>query len=122
MCAKKATNTPNRKNTPVNRPVVQANKVEKAPVKAKESAPSPKKQAVKTPQVLPFERMNYILLGVGVGIIILGFLLMAMDNFVDATKFSISLYVAPIVVVAGFIEIIYAIMYTPKKKPQTPEV
>jgi len=64
--------------------------------------------------VLPFSRMNYILLAVGVAIIALGFFLMSLDDFVDATKFSISLYIAPIIVVAGFVEIIYAIMYKPK--------
>ena len=46
-------------------------------------------------------------------IIALGFFLMSLDPFIDAKQFSISLYVAPIVVVAGFIEIIYAIMYKP---------
>ncbi len=64
--------------------------------------------------VLPFTRMNYILLAVGVAIIILGFFLMSLDDFVDATKFSVSLYIAPIVVISGFAEIIYAIMYKPK--------
>ncbi|MEM6764297.1 MAG: DUF3098 domain-containing protein [Bacteroidota bacterium] len=63
--------------------------------------------------VLPFTRMNYILLIVGVLIIGLGFFLMSLDEFVDATQFSISLYVAPIVVIVGFLEIIYAIMYKP---------
>lgn len=62
---------------------------------------------------LPFGKMNYILLLVGVGIIALGFFLMSLDPFIDAKQFSISLYIAPIVVVAGFIEIIYAIMYKP---------
>ncbi|MEM8897597.1 MAG: DUF3098 domain-containing protein, partial [Bacteroidota bacterium] len=69
-----------------------------------------------TPQkevVLPFQRMNYILLIVGVLIIGLGFFLMSLDEFVDATQFSVSLYIAPIVVIAGFLEIIYAIMYKP---------
>ena len=68
---------------------------------------------------LPFSRQNYILLAIGVGIIILGFFLMSLDNFVDATEFSISLYIAPIVVMAGFAEIIYAIMYRPKASSQT---
>jgi len=58
--------------------------------------------------------MNYILLAIGVGVIIVGFLLMSMDNFVDSSQFSVSLYVAPIVVVLGFLEIIYAILYKPK--------
>ncbi len=64
-----------------------------------------------TPVVLPFGRMNYILLVIGIAVIAFGFLLMSLDDFVDATQFSISLYVAPFVVVAGFVEIIYAILY-----------
>ncbi|RMG67350.1 MAG: DUF3098 domain-containing protein [Bacteroidetes bacterium] len=63
---------------------------------------------------LPFSRMNYLLLLAGVGVIILGFFLMSLDDFVDATQFSISLHIAPPIVVAGFVGIIYAIMYKPK--------
>jgi len=65
--------------------------------------------------VMPFERMNYILLLVGIGIIAFGFFLMSIGDFKDASEFSVALHIAPIVVVAGFLEIIYAIMYTPKK-------
>ena len=65
---------------------------------------------------LPFSRMNYILLIIGVLIIALGFFLMSLDDFVDATQFSVSLYIAPLVVVAGFLEIIYAIMYKTRKE------
>ncbi|MEM6800114.1 MAG: DUF3098 domain-containing protein [Bacteroidota bacterium] len=71
-----------------------------------------------TEEVLPFGKMNYILLLIGIAIIGLGFFLLSLDDFVDATEFSVSLYIAPIVIVAGFIEIIYAIMY--KDKSQTP--
>ncbi len=91
----------------------------------KEETPKPKANKISKPASpstsisLPFSRQNYILLAAGVGIIILGFFLMSLDNFVDATKFSISLYIAPIVVMAGFAEIIYAIMYRPKSSPQT---
>ena len=79
------------------------------------SSPSPQtgKDTPKGP-ALPFGKMNYILLGVGVALIALGFFLMSLDGFVDATKFSISLYIAPWLVVGGFAEIIYAIMYQPR--------
>ncbi len=77
---------------------------------------NPQSRKENTPVELPFGKMNYILLFVGVAVIALGFFLMSLDDFVDATQFSISLYIAPIVVVAGFLEIIYAIMYTPKKE------
>mgnify|MGYP006268666445 CR=1 FL=1 len=64
---------------------------------------------------LPFSRMNYILLLIGIGVIALGFILMSTDDFVDATQFSISLYIAPPITMIGFLSIIYAIMYKPKQ-------
>jgi len=82
---------------------------------------TPRKRKTRTKktevEVLPFGRMNYILLIVGIVIIGLGFFLLSLDDFVDATEFSISLYIAPIVIVGGFIEIIYAIMYKDKSQP-----
>ncbi len=75
------------------------------------AAPEPK--AVSNAR-LPFERMNYILLVIGIVLIAVGFFLMR-GEYVDATKFSVPLYVAPVIVVAGFLEIAYAIMYSPKK-------
>ena len=72
--------------------------------------------------VMPFGRMNYILLVVGVLIISLGFYLMSLDEFIDAKEFSISLYIAPPIVVGGFLEIIYAIMYRPKHTPSSNSV
>ena len=112
-----------RKNAPVKKANVQSTakrtvNTEKISPEEKKSPPPPvKKETIETQ--LPFGRQNYILLLIGVGIIILGFILMSLDDFVDATKFSISLYIAPIVVVAGFIEIIYAIMYRPKQQMTT---
>lgn len=105
-------------------PVKKVN-TQKKVVKVVKATPESEKRQTSTPRVrktkettsveLPFGKMNYILLLIGVGIIALGFLLMSLDDFVDATQFSISLYIAPVVVVAGFLEIIYAIMYTPRK-------
>lgn len=73
----------------------------------------------KSDAVLPFTRTNYLLFIGAVLVIAFGFFLMSLDGFVDATQFSISLYVAPVVVVAGFIGIIFAIMY--RTKPTTGE-
>ena len=93
----------------------------KAPKKVVEKAPKVIKAASSAGQdtvELPFSRMNYLLLLAGVGVIVLGFFLMSLDDFVDATQFSISLHIAPPIVVAGFIGIIYAIMYKPKAAPE----
>jgi hypothetical protein len=78
----------------------------------------------KSNESLPFTRKNYLLLILGVGIIALGFFLMTLEPFIDATKFSIALYIAPIIVVGGFVEIIFAIMYQEKgaKKSEVAEM
>lgn len=86
-------------------------------VEKKESVSSNSGGAAAT--VLPFGRMNYILLLACVGLIILGFFLMSLEDFVDATQFSVSLHVAPPIVVAGFIGIIYAILYKPKETKES---
>ena len=64
---------------------------------------------------MSFTRKNYILLIIGILVIFFGFFLLSLDGFVDAQKFSISLYIAPFVIVGGFVEIVYAIMYREKK-------
>ena len=82
----------------------------------KKSVSSPTFEASsKKQEALPFGRKNYVLLAIGIALITLGFFLMSLDGFVDATKFSISLHLAPIVTVAGFVEVIYAILYNPNK-------
>ena len=56
-------------------------------------------------------RKNYVLLLVGVALIAFGFAIMRFENEVDG---FISLYVAPLIIVAGYGEIAYAIL----KKPE----
>lgn len=126
-----AKKTPNRKgsgNRPKqNRPaskgrvVKTSTSAQKTKVAETKAKPTPKRSKAPEKEVqLPFSRQNYLLLLLGVGIIGLGFLLMSLDDFVDASEFSISLYIAPVVVVAGFLEIIYAIMYRPQQPASTP--
>lgn len=74
-----------------------------------------KEFASKNKENLPFTKMNYILLGAGVAAIMLGFFLMR-GPFVDSKTFSLPLHVAPILVVGGFVEIIFAIMYKPRQE------
>ena len=109
----RASNTPKKVVVTTPSPAKKPAAPEKPIARPRPSEPSKESTDIS----LAFSRMNYILLAIGVGIIILGFFLMSLDDFVDATKFSISLYIAPIVVMAGFAEIIFAIMYTPKNTP-----
>lgn len=66
-------------------------------------------------------RENYILLAIGFGIIILGFILMIGGGAENPNEFSKEIFSsrriiwAPIVVVAGFVFEIYAIMKKPKE-------
>lgn len=65
---------------------------------------------------------NYKLMAIGFAIIIIGFILMACSGSDDPNVFDPSIYgfrqitLAPIIVLAGFIFEIYAIMKTPSNK------
>lgn len=61
--------------------------------------------------VMVFERQNYILLIIGVVLIVVGYIIMRADNQVDG---FLSLYVCPILLLAGYIDVIYAILWRPK--------
>lgn len=73
-----------------------------------------------TPDEFPLTRKNYILLAIGALLIMSGFGLMATEGFIDATQFSLSLYVSPVLIIGGFVWIIYAILAKDKKGTETP--
>ncbi len=81
--------------------------------KAQKKRPMPSTEKPVRKEELPFTRTNYVLLVAGIAIILLGFILMSIGDFVDATQFSVALHIAPVIVVGGFVEIIFAIMYRP---------
>ena len=56
---------------------------------------------------------NYALIAVGVLAIVIGFAIMRLENEVDG---FISLYVAPLLILGGYLEIIYAILWQKRKK------
>lgn len=71
-----------------------------------------------------FDKINFILLGVGMVIVIIGFLLMVGPNTTD-TNFEPDIFsarrtkVAPIVCLLGFVSMIYAIIHKPKDKKES---
>ena len=70
-----------------------------------------------------FDKMNYILLAVGMAIVILGFILMSGSGSTDTTFnpdiFSVRrIKVAPVVCLVGFVSMIYAIIRKPKDKDE----
>jgi hypothetical protein len=73
----------------------------------------------------PFQKKNYQLLLIGVGIILLGYLLMMGGGSEDPNVFDPSIFsfqritLAPIVVLFGYAFIGYAIMHKPAKKSES---
>ena len=66
-----------------------------------------------------FDKVNFILIAVGMAIVILGFILMSGggsgESVFDADIFSVRrIKVAPVVCFIGFISIVYAIIRKPK--------
>jgi uncharacterized membrane protein HdeD (DUF308 family) len=61
---------------------------------------------------LVFETRNYVLLLVGVALIVAGFTAMYIEN---AYQGFISLYVSPVLIIGGYAEIIYALLWSPSK-------
>ncbi|MBR1851484.1 MAG: DUF3098 domain-containing protein [Bacteroidales bacterium] len=75
-------------------------------------------------RLFAFEKINYILLVVGIVILIVGYFMLAGGGSDDPNTFNTAmfdarrLYVAPILITLGFIVEIVAIMYKPKRKSQ----
>jgi len=59
---------------------------------------------------LVFESWNYTLLLIGVALILVGFTAMYLES---EYKGFVSLYVSPILIVGGYAEIIYALLWSP---------
>ena len=57
-----------------------------------------------------FRRENYLLLLLGLALIVVGYVVMRVDNQVEG---FLSLYVAPVLILGGYLEIIYAILKRP---------
>ncbi len=60
---------------------------------------------------MPFGKENFILMGIGFGIIVLGYILMSGDTNIYSFR---KITLAPIVVMFGYAFEVYAIMKTPK--------
>ncbi|MEM6326084.1 MAG: DUF3098 domain-containing protein [Bacteroidota bacterium] len=82
---------------------------------------------------MPFERRNYVLLLGAVALIVVGYALMLIDNargvgedgMYLAVDSALSLTIAPLFLLAGYLGIIYAIVVGvggPEDKPDAPEL
>ena len=70
-------------------------------------------------KTLAFDKMNYILLAVGMAVVVLGFILMSGGSSSEAAYdpdiFSARrIKVAPVVCLLGFVSMIYAVIRKPK--------
>ena len=68
-------------------------------------------------QALPFGMKNYLVVIGGFVVILLGYLLMSTENFVNATEVSKALHVAPVMILLGLVAVGYGIMIRPSAKP-----
>ena len=76
---------------------------------------------MKQKKVFAFDRMNFILLAIGMAVVIIGFILMAGGGsnekaFDDAIFSARRIKVAPMVCLFGYLFIIYAILRRPRDK------
>lgn len=66
-----------------------------------------KRKSKKEKKPMLFSPLNYKIMGLGALLIFIGFFAMRLENEVDGV---ISLYLSPIVIMAGYITVIYAIL------------
>jgi uncharacterized membrane protein len=59
---------------------------------------------------LPLKSRNLLIILVGVALIGLGYILMATENFIDATEFSLALKVCPTLIVLGHVVVVIGIL------------
>jgi hypothetical protein len=73
---------------------------------------------------MAFERRNYVLLGIGLGLIVAGYALMAFDNArgmdpsgreMLSLNGPLSLTVAPLLLLAGYLQVAVAVLWRPGK-------
>jgi hypothetical protein len=68
------------------------------------------KRKKRTQKPMAFQALNYKILGVGVLLIVIGFTIMRLENEVYG---FISLYISPVVIMAGYVVVALAILKRP---------
>jgi hypothetical protein len=71
----------------------------------------PRRSAARKAQLV-FARTNYLILIASVGLVVLGYAIMRVENAVDGV---LSLYVAPLLILGGYLGVIAAILWRPKE-------
>ncbi len=66
----------------------------------------------------PLKKKNIQFIGLGIIIILIGNFLLAGEEFIDSKEFSLALYVAPFILLAGVISILFGILYSSRTDKQ----
>ena len=76
----------------------------------------PRLAAARGPAQMVFARKNYVLLGVALALVVVGYGLMVFENATSADPVDgfLSLYVAPLLLLGGYLGIVYAILWRPR--------
>ena len=89
-------------------------------IKNDKTAPAEKKVSSDTQPMFAFGKDNYRLLLIGLGVIVLGFILMIGGGSDDPNKFNDAIFdfqrltLAPLLILGGYVIEIFAIMKKPK--------
>ena len=97
--------------------------------KSRSTASAPRRAGRTAAAHLVFGRKNYLLLLGSIGLVVLGYALMAFDNArgVDARgvylslESTLSLTVAPLLLLAGYLGVVGAILWRPKSEADEPD-
>ncbi len=82
-----------------------------AAVKKVQKGRERRRRKSRKPSPMVFTQKDYILIVVGIVVVIIGYTIMRIENEVDG---FISLNVAPILILGGYLEVMYAIFYREK--------
>jgi len=91
-------------------------------IKTDKTAPAEKKVTSEPHPMFAFGKENYRLLLIGLGVIVLGFILMIGGGSDDPNKFNDAIFdfqrltLAPILILGGYVIEIFAIMKKPKQQ------
>lgn len=77
----------------------------------KQTRPGARTRQTRRNAEMVFSRRNYQLLLLGVAVVVVGYVIMRLDNQVEG---FLSLYLAPLLILGGYLEIVYAILWRPK--------
>lgn len=68
---------------------------------------------------LPLKKQNILIILLGIIVIAVGYLLMSGEKFVDATEFSMSLHVSPVLIILGHVIVVAGIVMRFGKKDES---